>query len=348
MNSSRTSASAVVIGGGVIGLFTAWRLLDAGFSVTVLERGQIGRSASWAGGGIISPLPPWQAPEAVWQLAAEGIRDYPGIAATLHEATGIDPEWTPSGMWVIDPPDVDVAIAWAQQTGMPVVQSHRAVADQPRPGLFLPWVAQVRSPRLLKALTAYLKLRGACLIEQAAVSSFEQHGGALQSVTTATGERYAADAYVMCAGAWTGQLGAAMRASLPVSPVRGQMILLQGEPSPDAPIILSGESYLIPRRDGRMVVGSTLETVGFDEGLTAVAQESLLEFAHRTLPASRAMPVINHWAGLRPAAPQGVPLIQALPDCRRAFVNAGHFRNGITLASASARRLFEQVTSSPD
>lgn len=341
MKSASASRSAVVLGGGVIGLFSAWRLLDAGFAVTLIDSRRIGGSASWAGGGILSPLPPWRAPPPVWQMAAASLREYPAIAAELGEQTGIDPEWTESGMQVLEleADEADAARRWGAQQGQAVLAAQREYAGVMRSELHLPWVAQVRSPRLLQALAALLRQRGARLVEQAVGARLLRQGTTMSGVTADDGSLYRADCYVLCSGAWTGQLTAGQGAAVPVTPMRGQMLLLQGQPGQLASIVLAGAHYLIPRRDGRILVGSTLESVGFDERLTDAARDTLLAFAHRTAPCTQAMPVIGHWCGLRPASPEGVPLVQRAEFADEVFINAGHFRNGITLAPASARQL---------
>ncbi|MES2683521.1 MAG: FAD-dependent oxidoreductase [Pseudomonadota bacterium] len=331
MNPNRHSASALVIGGGVIGLFTAWRLLDAGFAVTVLEQGRIGGSASWAGGGILSPLPPWQAPAPVWALAMESLAVYPAIAADLRDATGIDPEWTPSGMRVLEAPDHQMALQWGEAVGLAV--------DGDEFTLSLPWVAQICSPRLLRAMQLYLSQRGVQWLENRAIVDFEAHSGRVQSVRAADGMRHAGDAVVLCAGAWTGGLAAALSWPVAVQPVRGQMLRFEAKPGLLEEIVLRGPHYLIPRRDGGILVGSTLEWTGFDTSTTASARTLLFEAACELLPPLRHCPVSHHWAALRPGSDQGIPLIGAAPGFDNLYVNAGHFRNGITLAPASARQV---------
>ena len=346
MNSDHASSKAVVIGSGVIGLFTAWRLLDAGFAVTVLERGEIGRSASWAAGGILSPLPPWQAHEAVWTLSQQSQKDYPGIAAHLLDATGVDPEWIACGMRVEGVSDFDAATQWLSERGLAVETGLAASSFGRDADFYLPWVAQVRSPRLMRALEIYLRQRGVLLVSGAEVTSFEQASGRIFGVRLRSGVCHTADVFVLCAGAWGGVLAGQVVKPLPIRPVRGQMILLQGAPGVLQHIVLAGDRYLIPRRDGCIVVGSTLEFTGFTEGVTAVVRESLLRFAHQQLPASKAMPVVAHWSGLRPAAPGGIPLVMAAEEFDGLFIHGGHYRNGINLAPASARRLLALVEAS--
>lgn len=330
------SATAVVIGGGVIGLFTAWRLHEAGFAVTVIERGRAGASASWAGGGILSPLYPWRVPPEVWQLAAQSMARYPAICAQLAADTGIDCEWTPSGMAVLDEGEHPVAAAWAASAGSTVQQCLiRWAPGQERSGLWLPWVAQLRNPRLCRALAQQLRQLGVDLREDAGVVSLEIQGARARIA----GESRVPDVLVVCAGAWSNTLLAPLQWPQPIRPVRGQMLMFRAAPGLLSKIVLDGSRYLIPRRDGRILAGSTVEETGFDDGTTQAAAEELRAFAIGLLPDLAAVPIENHWAGLRPGTPEGVPLIARHLQLSNLYVNAGHHRNGLTLAPASAEQL---------
>lgn len=339
MDGSTGSATALVVGGGVIGLCTARALRRAGYAVRLLERGAIGRQASWAGGGILSPLYPWRAPEAVWQLASESIDAYPALCAELAATTGIDPEWTASGMQVLDAGERDAARRWAARTGRRVED----IASGAGSGLWLPWVAQVRNPRLCRALRVAAEREGVrCEEGQGALRLAVEADRA--AVVDAGGARHRADVVVVAAGAWSGALLADTGWTVPVAPVKGQMILLRAAPGMLRHIVLQEGRYLIPRRDGRILVGSTVEPdAGFDTATDAAAAATLQAFAARVLPAAAGFACEAHWAGLRPGSPDECPWIGRHPRLHNLFVNAGHYRNGLTLAPASAGRLLQQV-----
>ena len=339
MERSTGSATALVVGGGVIGLCTARALRRAGYAVCLLERGAIGRQASWAGGGILSPLYPWRAPGPVWRLAAESIAAYPALCAELVETTGIDPEWTPSGLLLLDADERAAAAAWALESGY-VVQE---VGSGSGPALWLPWVAQVRNPRLCRALRAAAEYEGVrCLEGMGPLRLAVEAGRAL--VLGDAGDRYRADLVVIAAGAWSAPLLADTGWELPVTPVKGQMILLRGRPGALQHILLREGRYLIPRRDGRILVGSTLEPgAGFEIDTTAEAAAALQAFAADLLPAASGFEREGHWAGLRPGSPDECPVIGRHPDVGNLFVNAGHYRNGLTLAPASAAKLLAAI-----
>jgi glycine oxidase len=147
----------------------------------------------------------------------------------------------------------------------------------------------------------------------------------------------AADAVVVCAGAWTRELFEPLDDSPEVSPVRGQMLLFRGSPNAVRTIVLEENRYVIPRRDGRILFGSTLEHVGYDKSTTAEAYDELYRLAIGRFPVLQGFPIERHWAGLRPSSPAGVPYIAIHPALTNLYVNAGHYRNGIVLGPASAR-----------
>lgn len=343
MSARRRSASAVVAGGGVIGLMTALELERAGYAVTLLERGPLARESSWAGAGLLCPLPPWQHSEPLWALASEGMRRYPALCDELLADTGIDAEWTRSGLMVLDEPAPDAALRWATLHGLAVesVTACEGLAH-PQPGLWLPAVAQIRNPRLCRALAALLRQRDVRLLAEVGAAQLTRAGRAV--TVEAAGERWQADVVVLGAGAWSAELAAAVGWPLPIVPVKGQMLLLRGAPGVLPSMLLSRGCYLVPRRDGRVLVGSTVEHRGFEKQPTAEAASALRTFAEALAPACRQMPLEAHWAGLRPGTADGLPLIEPHPELNNLWVHAGHTRYGLTMAPASALRLVAVVT----
>lgn len=345
----------LVIGAGVSGLLLARELLRAGASVCVLDKSQAGREASWAGGGIVSPLYPWRYSDPVTALANVAQNAYPTLAAELLNETGIDPQLSPSGLLMLDADDHVEALAWAVMhrrsmhalDSAAIYQREPLIAAGARHALWMPDVANIRNPRLLKALRAsVLAFPDARLIEHCEVRKINTAAGVVANVDVSnngSNECIKAGQYVVAAGAWGGDLLAGLpnplHAPQPVliRPVKGEMLLYQTNRTLLTSIVLSKGRYLIPRADHLILAGSTLEHCGFDKTVSARARESLADSAVGLVPSLADATIVGHWAGLRPGAPAGVPYIGRLPGFSNLSVNAGHYRNGLVLAPASAR-----------
>lgn len=333
----------LVIGGGIIGLLTARELRRTGAKVALVEKTETGRESSWAGGGILSPLYPWRYPESVTLLARWSQQVYPELCVELYQETGQECEWTPSGLLILETEEQAAARAWAAHYGYVVevldatqVQRLAPALGRPVPALWLPQLGQVRNPRLAKALTLSLQRHGVGVLTHTEITGFVLEGERVAGVQTRRGALQA-KAVVLTAGAWSMPLLRGLGLELALAPIRGQMALLRANPELLTPIVLRDNRYLIPRRDGHILVGSTLEIVGFQKETTETALQSLLHTAYTLAPALAECPLELHWAGLRPGSPQGVPLIGPAPGYTGLFLNTGHFRNGVVLAPASAR-----------
>ena len=304
------TVDVAIVGGGVIGMACAEALSREHLRVAVIERDQLGRAASWAGGGMLTPLPPDQCPDAIRDLLAESLRLFPEWCARLQRESGIDPEYWACG-----------AEYWKQ--------------DQ---CIDYPTLAQVRNPRLLQALAGTLRARGVTIIEQAPANGWLTTGGVLHAVQTRKGA-VQCRAAVLAAGAWSAPRGAAG-----IAPAKGQMLLLQAPPGRLPKMLIDDEVYLIPRRDGHILVGSTVEDAGFDLSVTTDARELLLSRAARRWREVREWPVVRHWAGLRPRPAGAAPLIGSHPEVQGLYLATGHFRIGLTLSPATAARIAALVT----
>jgi glycine oxidase len=333
------SQRVAIVGAGVIGLLTARLLLQRGVRVVIADCGEPARAASWAGGGIVSPLYPWRYSPAVTALA-QGAQDaHRELSRALHRETGIDPQYNACGLLMLDAPEEEVAIRWCRLNRRRVICCDAAAVSALQTGLsaagalWMPEIGNVRNPRLLQALLAFVAVHPLASCHwRAQVCLDAVDGGERLRID---GRPVAADAVCITAGAWTAPLLQRFAVNLPLVPVRGQMIQYAPQPGRLRRIVLSGGRYLIPRRDGRILAGSTLEHTGFDSSTTPLARAELHAAAVAMMPALGAAAIENHWAGLRPGAPAGIPFIDRIAGTR-VFVNAGHFRNGLVLAPASA------------
>ncbi len=347
----------IIIGAGVMGMMQARELALQGVEVVLLDKGLSGTEASWAGGGIVSPLYPWRYPEAVTALASWSQAYYPNLIQSLEAESDIDPELTRHGLMMLDVDDWECALDWAAQNQAWLEPVDHAQIYKLEPGLregciealWMSQVSSVRNPRLLKALRVVIDKDP--LIELREVSPvanlLASDGGHANGVRLESGEQILGDKILFCSGAWTPQFFPEL--DIKVLPIKGQMVLFDAEPGLINRVVLSQGKYVIPRRDGKVVAGSTLENTGFDKSTTHEAREALADMAIDLFPELAAYPIAGHWAGLRPSSPSGIPYIGRVPNYTNVYINAGHFRNGLVLAPASVRlmteTLCEQATS---
>lgn len=335
----------VIVGGGVIGLLTAFNLAADVEQVILLDRAGLGQESSWAGGGIVSPLYPWRYSAAVTALAHWSQDFYPQLAERLLADTGVDPQVHTTGLYWLDLEDEAQALAWAEREGRPLSSVHISTVEAAVPvlgsgyshAIYMADVANVRNPRLVKSLKAALQaLPNVTIHEQCEVLGFIREGEIIAGVHTAQGE-IRGDEVVLSAGAWSGELLASLGLELPVEPVKGQMILYKCASDFLSCMVLAKGRYAIPRRDGHILVGSTLEHEGFDKTPTSQALQSLKASAVELIPALADAEVVAHWAGLRPGSPEGIPYIGRVAGFDGLWLNCGHYRNGLVLAPASCQ-----------
>jgi glycine oxidase len=343
-------SEVIIVGGGIIGMLTARELHNAGIDVLVIERGPLGGESSWAGGGIISPLYPWRYSRAVNQLAEISKTIYPLLAQQLQDESGIDCELITSGLLFTDLDEQQQAESWASewsvnlQTVKDAQQIHQiepevnAAIDS---GLWLPDIMQIRNPRLVKAIKGSFETRGIQYFEHTPVKELIIESGSIRGVQTAT-DTFQADKVIIASGAWSSGFLKEQK-NVAVEPVKGQMIMFKGEPGLIKRMVLSSGHYIIPRQDGRVLAGSTLERTGFDKTVTDDAMVELRRAAVEIIPALGEMEIERQWAGLRPGTKQGIPYICAHPEIDGLYINAGHYRNGVVLGAASVRLMAELV-----
>jgi len=344
----------IVVGGGAIGLLTARQLYLAGVDVLLLEKGSLGGESSWAGGGIISPLYPWRYDDAVNVLAERSKTIYPELTKELFADTAQDCELITSGLFtVIDQQQADdhgEILDWAKKWSVEacyiddveaIHAIEKTVGDVVKQGIWMPDIQQIRNPKFVKALKAFFRQQTIPFQEFAEVDEIIIKNNKVSGVRTKQ-ETYLADKIIIASGAWSAQFNATEK-SVNVIPVKGQMIMYKGEPDLVKRIVLSEGHYIIPRKDGRILAGSTLEKIGFDKTISSSAYDELHQAAVALVPILAGLTVERQWAGLRPGTEKGIPYICQHDEVDGLYIHAGHFRNGIVLGAASAELMTDIV-----
>ena len=341
-----------IVGGGIIGLSIARELARAGMDVRVLERGGLGREASWAGAGMLPPgnLELADSPEA--RLRGFSARLWPESARELAEETGVDVGYRQTGSILLYGEDrardqelgrwrAEGAAATpidAREIGE--LEPHLSIANGC--GIHLPTQAQVRNPRYVKALVASCAEQGVELVEQIGNLEWIDPGDVAQGLRAGM-RRFQSERYCIAAGSWSPALLAPLGCSLPIEPVRGQIVLLNDARRTLSRIVEQGFRYIVPRGDGRLLVGSTMERAGFEKRVTAAGVGELLRFVTRLCPMLESADIERTWAGLRPGSPDGLPFLGAVPGNEKVFVAAGHFRSGIQMSPGTARLMGQAI-----
>jgi glycine oxidase len=347
---------AAVVGGGVIGLSIAYELARRGASVAVLDAGPLGRAASWAGAGMLAPVPARPAADVWGGLRARSLALQAEWAEALRAETGLDNGYRRcGGLDVAAGPEECAELErrrplWEAE-GVRAERLDAAGSRALEPALtgsidlayHFPDRAQVRNPRHLRALVEACRLRGARLLPGRAATGFSASGGRVVAVETAEGP-LPCGAAVTAAGPWTARLLAPLGVEAPTPPLRGQIALLHGPEGTLRRIVERGSRYLVPRDDGRVLVGSTEEWAGFESRPTAAGIGGLLEFAAGLCPALGEAEFEAAWAGLRPASRDRRPYLGRVPGHENLYVAAGHRRVGIQLAPGSAELIADLVT----
>ncbi|NOR68475.1 MAG: FAD-dependent oxidoreductase, partial [Methylomarinum sp.] len=312
-----------IIGSGAIGLLTAREFVKAGYTVSLIDKSLSGKESSWAGGGILLPLYPWRQPKAISALVIESNKNYSALSNDLFKATQIDPEWYDCGLLICKNPDIELATAWCDQHEIPYKSADSSLfnglntqLDNP---LWLPNIAQARNPRLLKSLKAYLLSAGVTFIENCAVLDATINNGQINTLITDKGN-IDVNQLIICTGAWTAELSKKLLPNDPhspdISPVKGQMLLFDAKPETLLHMVLDNDHYLIPRRDGKILAGSSVEHTEFDKSTSNESKDKLTCFATELFPALKNSPITHHWAGLRPGTKQGIPYIDKHPEIK--------------------------------
>ncbi|HSL70901.1 MAG TPA: glycine oxidase ThiO [Longimicrobiales bacterium] len=337
----------VVVGAGAIGSAIAWRAAQRGLSVTLIERAQPGRAATWAAAGMLSPLGETRRHPHFLQLAQASLEHYPAFLGELHEATGTRIEYGTPGKLEVALNETQLASLHAgfAGTSAELLSSTAAQALEPALAPTVQGAALLRADayvdnRILGETLALAAARSGVRVLTGTIAARIESSGSsarphVSGVSLGSGERIACPTVVLACGAWSAKLAGIPR-ELPVFPVRGQMVALRTDQPLFQRMLHSARCYLIARASGRVLVGATVEYAGFDPRTTTRGIEELLAGAQELVPALSEAQVVELWTGFRPGTPDELPILGPEPELPGLVYATGHFRNGILLAPITA------------
>ena len=350
------SAGVVIVGAGIIGCAIAYELSRRGTSCTVIDSRLLGMAATNAAGGILAPLAEFQRPGALVQLGLESLHLYPKWVERLaEEAPDVDVEFQLNGVLRVAFTEEELGelrkgLRYQRKTGLELVELDQATVREVEPrlsrdivgGLLCPDEGQVSNQLFTLALSRAAKRRGARFCERSPVTGFRRSAGRVTAVRTVTGE-YACDRLVLAAGPWTRPIAKMLGADVPTRPIRGQMIALGGMITPVRQVVWGPRGYLVPRANGLVFAGSTVEDVGFRFGTTKRGLAQVRRGAIELVPQLKQAREHFDWFGLRPNSPDGLPVLGPLPGWENVTLATGHFRNGILLAPITGELIAEEI-----
>jgi glycine oxidase len=349
----------VVLGAGLVGLAVAYELAKRGAEVRVVEAGEPGRGASWAAAGMLAPYTEGLAGTPFEAFCARSLALYPDFVAELREASGVDAHLHVDGIvraafdengagelqaLVANARGYGVAAEWIERADL--LRSEPALGTRALGGALFASEGHVDNRRLGRALAAACVARGVRFEERAGHVAVEADARRVRGVPGPSGF-IGATAIVNATGAWAGELqGVPPDARVPVTPVKGQMLALALPRGLMRRVVWVPGAYLVPRDDGRLLIGATMEDAAFDGRVTAGGVRALLDAALAAAPALADLALVETWTGLRPGSHDGFPYLGATP-LEGYFVAAGHHRNGVLLTPATALAVADAVEGKP-
>jgi glycine oxidase len=347
---------AIVIGGGIIGCSVAWRLSADGVATTVLERGRVGQEASWAAAGMIAPQAEAEGPGPFFDFCMKARDAFDGIVDRLVRDGGVDPEYDRAGILYValdadERAQLERRARWQRSVGAPLEELSGAEARRVEPMLSPEAVYAIHMPtnrrtdnrKLTQAYAAAARKAGAEFIEGARVEALALRGERAIGVLMDGGSIREADVVVNAAGAWAGEIRGLEADRVKLYPVRGQILCFEVAPGTICPALFSLRGYVVPRRDGRLLAGSTMEEAGYDKSVTLAGLDKIARGAAAIVPALGAATFREAWAGLRPATRDLLPVLGFSPSVSNVLWAAGHFRSGILLSAITGEIIADLV-----
>ncbi len=356
------SPDVAIVGGGIIGCAIAYELGRNGLSVIVVERGSVGREASGAAAGIISPPSSIDTPRVKAELTADSILAYPAFVDRIEEVTGSRTGFLLRGELTValdedEAAELRVLADWQEGLGFHVQwldgdevrRLESVLPERVLGGVLVHEAASVFTYDLTRVTAEAARATGVQIIEHTPVTGIRLAGGRAVGVETANG-LLAAGQVVLAAGAWTSQLAGPLGATIPTLPSKGQMLAIAGAPlMPHRIIGRFGGGHLVPRTDGTVAVGATKERVGFDKRLVARNTQWCLDLAAELAPSLLDGEITSMWTGLRPGSADDQPIMGRVPGVDNLWVATGHYQTGIQMAVITADLMSSSIlVGSPD
>lgn len=351
----------LIIGGGIIGLSIARELhkRKAG-KITILDRGEIGKEASHAAAGMLAPNAETEKLDGFYRFCDESNKSYSAFCDELFDETGVDVELNKSGTLYLaltenDSAEIRQRFEWQKNAGLDVEflsandtkRLEPFISPDVRESLFFPNDWQVENRKLFHALEKFAEFNEIEIREKTEIQRLIIENGKIIGAETES-EKFYAEKVILTAGAWSSLIETENFALPEVKPIRGQMISFHTAKQLYERVIYSSRGYLVPRRDGRILIGATVEDVGFDKNLTEAGIEYLRETAFEIAPSLANLEISEKWTGLRPISKDGLPILGEVSGIENLFIATAHYRNGILLAPLTAKILAERITENKD
>ena len=346
----------IIIGGGIIGASIAWRLARERADVVVLERARLGQEASWAAAGLIAPQAEAQVPGVFFDLCLAARRVFDATIDRLVGDSRLDPEYDPHGILYLaldsaERAELESRARWHRESGALVHELSSAEARKLEPAvsaetlfaLHLPDNRRLDNRKLTQAYIAAALNSGAQFREGVRVDSIVTAGGRATGVRLHDGAILAADLIIVAAGSWSHQIRGLESDRVALHPVRGQIVCFETRPRILTPSVFSMRGYLVPRRDGRILAGSTMEEAGYNKTVTLAGMEKIVRGALAMVPSLAELPFREAWAGLRPATKDLLPVLGPSPSISNVIWSTGHYRSGILLSALTGEVIADLV-----
>nr|CAA6830900.1 MAG: Glycine oxidase [uncultured Thiotrichaceae bacterium] len=349
----------IIVGGGLTGMLAARSLHDAGVNVMLIDQNELGSESSWAGNGVISPLYPWRSSAETLELTYKTQQQYADLCAELQDETRINPELMTSGLLSLDADECTAAAPWlanhrheavaTDHLDGSILNGNQAIKDcEPslqcdhEQAVFLPNIRQVRNPHLVQAVAASLRHRPLMISEHQPVTKIKTKKNRAVGVKL-KGKTFKADKVILAAGVNSDAFAELKPVTDGQSLSKENIILFRGEPGVLNHIVVKNGSYLIPRKDGRILCGTSRAVEHKDTQPDGAVYDELREFACGLIPALEDVPIRHHWAGLYARNAQHASSVGAHAEIRGLYVNTGHGEEGMATGLASVQKLVAEV-----